>query len=235
MNRKYFAAVIAALLPCTASAGDFSDIKKLSQDAFLRLAKDLASVTALRALSPGVTLNLLGVDVGVEVGVTKVDDSAAWRLAGGGPTDVVTPRVTIHKGLASGVDIGASIGTAGSSGLTTIGGILRYQVVAPATVMPGVTLRLTGNRQFGSSAVEVRSYGADVVVAKPLLVITPYIGTGTVRTETSAPGTSLASTSANRSRLFVGFDSQLSFATVSVEAEKSGGANSVSSKLGFRF
>lgn len=234
MNRLAFA-ITAAMLSSPASAGDFSDIKQLTQDAFLRLSKDLASVTALRALSPGVTLNLLGVDVGVEVGVTKVDDAAAWKQAGGGSTDVVTPRLTIHKGLAAGFDIGASIGAAGSSGLSTIGGILRYQVIEPSTLGPGVTLRLTGSREFGSSAVDVRSLGADVVVAKPLVVITPYVGVGEVRTETRAPGTSLASTSVNRSRLFVGFDTQLAFATVSAEAEKSGGATSVSSKLGFRF
>ena len=234
-NTKIALAIGAALLSNATTANDFSDIKQLSQDAFLRLAKDLASVTALRALSPGVTLNLLGFDIGVEVGVTKVDDAASWRKAGGGATDVVTPRVTVHKGLAAGFDIGASIGTAGGSGLSTIGGILRYQVIEPATLTPGVTLRLTGNREYNNSALSVRSLGADVVVAKPLVVITPYIGVGAVRAQTSASGTSLASVSVNRSRLFVGFDTQLMFATVSAEAEKSGGATSVSSKIGFRF
>ena len=234
MKRRAFA-ITAAVISTTASGGDFRDVKQLTQEAFLRLSKDLASVTALRALSPGVTLNLLGVDVGVEVGVTQVADAAAWRQAGVGSTDVVTPRLTIHKGLAAGFDIGASIGTAGGSGLSTIGGILRYQVIAPATFGPGVTLRLTGNREYGSSAVSVRSLGADIVVAKPLVVITPYIGVGAVRSETRAPDTGLAATSVNRSRLFVGFDTQLAFATVSAEAEKSGSATSVSGKIGFRF
>ena len=233
--KRWAMGMTASLLSTVAAAGDFSEIKHLTQDAFLRLSKDLASVTALRALSPGVTLDLLGVDVGVEVGVTKVGDATAWRQAGGGSTDVVTPRLTIHKGLAAGFDIGASIGTAGSSGLTTIGGILRYQVIAPTMLGPGVTLRLTGNREYGSRVVDVRSLGADVVVAKPLVVITPYVGVGAVRTDTKAPGTSLASASVSRSRLFVGFDTQLAFASVSAEAEKSGSATSVSSKIGFRF
>lgn len=233
--RKFSLAIGVAMLSGTTSANDFSDVKQLTQDAFLRLAKDLASVTALRALSPGVTLNLLGFDIGVEVGVTKVDDAAAWRKAGGGATDVVTPRLTVHKGLAAGFDIGASIGTAGGSGLSTIGAIMRYQLIEPATITPGVTLRLTGNREYGNSALSVRSLGADVVVAKPLVVITPYVGVGAVRTETSASGSSLASASVNRSRLFVGLDTQLAFATFSAEAEKSGGATSVASKIGFRF
>ncbi len=233
--KKITLAIGIALFSCVATANDFKDVKQLTQDAFLRLAKDLASVTALRALSPGVTLNLLGFDIGVEVGVTKVDDTAAWKKAGGGATDVVTPRLTVHKGLAAGFDIGASIGTAGGSGLSTIGAIMRYQLVEPATITPGVTLRLTGNREFGNSALSVRSLGADVVVAKPLVVITPYVGVGAVRTETSASGSNLASASVNRSRLFVGFDTQLAFATFSAEAEKSGGATSVSSKIGFRF
>lgn len=227
----WFAAVLAA----PAVAGDFNDIKTLSQEAFRQLSRDLASVTALRALSPGVTLSLLGADIGFEVGITKVDNTDVWRRAGGGSTDVVTPRLTIHKGLAAGFDIGASIGTAGSSGINTVGGIVRYQFVEPTTLGPGVTLRLTGNREYGSSTVDVRSLGADLILAKPLVIVTPYVGVGTVHTNTKARSTGLASESVNRSRLFVGFDTRLAFATVSAEAEKSGGATSVASKIGFRF
>lgn len=228
-------ATMLATVGGAACADDFGDVKKLSQDAFLRLSKDLASVTALRALSPGVALNFFGVDVGVEVGITKVDDGSAWQQAGGGSTSVVTPRVTVHKGLGGGFDIGASIGTAGGSGLSTIGGILRYQAIEPTTLLPGLGFRLTGSREYGSSAVSVRNIGLDAIVAKPLLVITPYIGVGTVRTDTRAPGTTLTDASVSRSRLFVGFDTKLAFATVSAEAEKSGGATTISSKIGFRF
>ena len=233
--KRFICIVAVAFFSHAAIANDFSDVKKLTQDAFLQLSKDLASVTALRALSPGVSLNLLGVDVGVEVGITKVDNGDVWRRAGGGTADVVTPRLTIHKGLAAGIDIGASIGTAGGSGLNTIGGILRYQLVEATTIGPGVNLRLTGNREYGSSAIDVRSIGAELVVAKPLVIVTPYVGVGTVHTSTKAAGTALKSESVNRSRLFVGFDTRLAFATVSAEAEKSGGATSVSSKIGFRF
>jgi hypothetical protein len=216
-------------------AGDFADVRQLSQEAFLRLSKDLASATALRALSPGVSLNLLGIDIGAEVGVTKVDNADAWKKAGGGSTDVITPRLTIHKGLIAGVDVGASLGLAGGTGTQMIGGIVRYQLVEPGLVTPGATIRLTANKELGSSNVPFRSYGADFVVAKPLAIVTPYVGIGTVRTSVSAPGTSLASTTVNRARTFVGFDARLAFATVSAEAEKIGEATTVSSKIGFRF
>lgn len=225
----------ACLTPALARAGDFDAVRQLSQDAFLRLSRDLASVSALRALSPGVTLNLLGVDVGVEVGITNVDGADAWKKAGGGSTQVVTPRLSLHKGLAAGFDVGASIGIAGGTGTQMIGGIVRYQLAEPGVVLPGATLRLTANRELGSSNVTVRSYGADFVVAKPLVVVTPYVGVGTIRTNTSAPGTMLAGVTVNRTRTFVGFDTRLAFATVSAEAEKIGEATTVSSKIGFRF
>jgi len=217
------------------SASDFSGVRQLSQDAFQRLSKDLASVTALRALSPGVILNLLGVDIGVEVGTTKVDNSDVWKKSGGGSTDVITPRLTIHKGLAAGFDIGASVGAAGGAGTKTIGGILRYQLIEPSVVAPGATIRLTGNREAGSSDVTVRSLGVDFVIAKPLVIITPYVGIGAVRTETAAPGTTLSSVSINQTRTFIGFDTRLAFATLSVEAERIGNAMTISSKIGFRF
>jgi hypothetical protein len=235
---KTLSIVVAGLLlsvAAPATAGDFNNVRQLSQDAFLRLSKDLASVTALRALSPGVTLNLLGFDLGMEVGVAKVDNTDIWKKAGGGSTDVITPRLTIHKGLAAGFDIGASIGAAGGSGTQTVGAILRYQLVEPRLVLPGATLRLTGNREVGASKVNVRSLGADFVIAKPLVVITPYVGIGAVRTDTSAPGTTLSSVTVNRTRTFVGFDTRLAFATISAEAEKIGNVTTISSKLGFRF
>jgi len=227
--------VSGAVLSTTASASEFNDIRQLSQDAFLRLSKDLASVTALRALSPSVTLNLLGIDIGVEVGVTKVDNTDVWKKAGGGATDVITPRLTIHKGLTAGFDVGASIGAASGAGIKTIGAIARYQFITPGLIMPGATIRLTATRDFGANNVTVRSLGADFVVAKPLVIVTPYVGIGTIRAETSAPNTLLSSVTVNRTRTFVGIDARLAFATVSAEAEKIGDTTTISSKLGFRF
>lgn len=229
------ALIVALAVPMAVSAGGFEDVKQLSREAFAQLAKDVASVTTLRALSPAVSLNLLGVDVGVEVGVTQVDNGEVWKRAGGGSTDVVTPRVTLHKGLAAGLDIGASLGASGTSGLATAGAMLRYQFVEPTLVLPGVVGRLTANRDVGSSAIGVRSLGADAILAKPLPLVTPYVGVGTVHTTTRAEVGSLGEASANRSRLFVGFDAKLLAATFSAEAEKSGGATTVSGKIGFRF
>ena len=233
--RLTFCTALALSFSGHVAAGDFNDVRQLSQAAFSQLSKDIASVTALRALSPGVTLNLLGFDIGVEVGVTKIDNGDIWKKAGGGSTDVITPRLTVHKGLAAGFDVGASVGAAGGTGTQTVGGILRYQFIEPGVIAPGATLRLTANREIGSSKVTARSLGADFVIAKPLLVITPYVGIGSVRTETTAPGTSLSAVTVNRSRTFVGFDTRLAFATFSAEAEKIGNVTTVSSKLGFRF
>ncbi len=223
------------LVATGASAADLQNVRQLSQDGFLRLSKDLAAVTALRALSPGVTLGVLGVDVGVEAGLTRIDAGDVWARAGGGSADVLTPRLTIHKGLAAGFDIGASVGAIGGTGIQTIGGILRYQFIEPGLVAPGATIRLTGNRELGSSNVTVRSLGADFVLAKPLPVITPYVGIGTVRTEVSAPGSSLSTVSTSLTRTFIGFDTKLLFATFSAEAEKTGSSTTISSKIGFRF
>jgi hypothetical protein len=240
MRRKKIGASLVALLltsalSATASAGDFADVKQLSQDAFRALAKDLASVTALRALAPGASFNLLGVDVGLETGITQVDNKDAWKKSGGGSTTVYTPRVTVQRGFSGGFDIGASVGVASGGGARTVGGIVRYQFIDAGTITPSATLRLTGNRDLGADNVKVRTFGADLVVAKPLVIITPYVGAGTVRTDTSAPNTALAGVSVTNSRLFVGFDTKLPFASLSAEAEKSGGATTVSTKLGFKF
>ncbi|MBL8513821.1 MAG: hypothetical protein JNJ55_07495 [Betaproteobacteria bacterium] len=227
------AALAALMVP--AHAGSFDDVKRLSQDAFRELAKDIASVTALRALSPGVSLNLLGFDLGIEGSVTRVGNGSVWKQAGGGTTEVFSPRVTIHKGFAAGIDVGASLGTVGGTGLTTAGALVRYQMVEPTLALPGLAARVTASREFGQDQVTARSVGADLIAAKPLPVLTPYVGIGAVRSESAATGSTLSSVTVNRTRTFVGFDAKLAFATFTAEAEKSGDTTTVSSKIGFRF
>jgi hypothetical protein len=226
---------LAVVCSTTANASGFDDVKRLSQDAFRELAKDIASVTALRALSPGVSLNLLGFDLGIEGSVTRIGNSDVWKRAGGGTTEVFSPRVTIHKGFAAGIDIGASLGTVGSTGLTTAGALVRYQMIEPTLALPGLAARVTASREFGQDQVTARSVGADLIAAKPLPVLTPYIGVGAVRSESAATGSTLASVTVNRTRTFVGFDAKLAFATFTAEAEKSGDTTTISSKIGFRF
>lgn len=228
-------AVCAIALSTSVHAGGFDDVKRLSQDAFRELAKDIASVTALRALSPGVSLNLLGFDLGVEGSVTRVGNGSVWKQAGGGTTEVFSPRVTIHKGFAAGIDIGASVGTIGSTGLTTAGALLRYQMIDPTLALPGLAARITASREFGQDQVTARSVGADLIASKPLPVLTPYVGIGAVRSESAATGSMLSSVTVNRTRTFVGFDAKLAFATFTAEAEKSGDTTTISSKIGFRF
>jgi hypothetical protein len=218
-----------------AAASGLEDVKKLSQEAFAKLAKDLAAVAAIRALSPAVSLNLLGVDVSAEIGVANVASGEVWRNAGGGSTAVIIPRLNIYKAFSGGSDIGLSLGAAGSSGLTTLGVVGRYQLLAPATISPGVYVRFSGNRDIGSSTVDVRSLGLDLVVAKPIGFITPYIGAGGTRTDTKPLGSSLSAVSTSSGRLFAGFDTNLPFATLSAEAEKIGDVTTVSTKLGFKF
>ena len=169
---------VASCISMPALASGLDDVKKLSQDAFGKLAKDLAAITAIRALSPAVSLNLLGVDVSAELGVANVASGDVWKSAGGGSTAVIIPRVNIYKAFSGGSDIGLSLGAAGSSGLTTLGVVGRYQLLAPAAISPGVYVRFSGNRDIGSSTVDVRNFGLDLVVAKPIAFITPYIGAG---------------------------------------------------------
>ncbi len=232
---RWVTLILLLAVSAPSPARELNNVRQLSQAAFAQLSQDLASVNALRTLSPGTTLNLLGFDIGAEVGLTKIENSQAWTSAGGGSTQVLTPRVSVHKGLLAGLDFGVSVGAPSGAGTTTLGGMLRYQVVEPGAIAPGATLRLSSNRTLGSPKVETRSLGADLVLAKPLLVVTPYIGVGTLRSESRAPDTTLAKVSTNRSRAFIGFDTRLAFSTFAVEAERIGQTTTVSSKLGFRF
>jgi hypothetical protein len=225
---------LCAVLP--ASAADFATVGTLAQGEFRKLSEDLGAAFSYKGVTPADPLGLTGFDIGVEVTTTRMENSSILRLAGaGGRSDIVIPKVHVHKGLWGGLDIGAFVGGASDVDATLFGAEVRYAILNDGIATPAVGVRLSGSRATGLGDLRIATAALDVTVSKKFAVVTPYAGAGTVRVQSSVRGTALGEESFNKGRVFAGVNLNLLAANVAVEAEKMGENTSLCAKLGFRF
>lgn len=235
--RQYFIVVaLSTAFALPAAAAEFTSLGSLAQAEFHRVSEDLGAAFSYKGVTPATPLGLAGFDVGVEVTTTKVENSSAFRRAGAGaPSDIVVPKVHVHKGLWGGVDIGAFLAGASQVDATLYGAELRYAVVDDGIATPAVGLRMSGSRATGTGALRLSTLSADIVVSKRFVLLTPYAGAGAVRVQSAAQGTALAEERFNKGRYFAGVNLNLVTANIAFEAERMGDNTSLSAKLGFRF
>ena len=241
LNKSTSAAAVGTALffllgSVNAQAGGLDNLRTLSQDQFTKLSKDLGAVAAYRGVTPGNSLGLTGFDVGVELTQSKIENSSLLKQAGGGDTsNLFVPKLHIHKGLPAGFDIGAFISRISGVDASLLGAELRYQVIEDGLTTPSIALRLSGSKVTGVSQVNLSTAAVDAMVSKKLTFITPYAGVGSVRV-TSAPKVgALRDVTSTELRVFVGVNANFLLTNFALEAEKLGGVNSISAKLGFRF
>jgi hypothetical protein len=232
--RSMAALALCAALP--AGAADFGTINTLAQGEFRRLSEDLGAAFSYKGVTPATPLGLAGFDIGVEVTSTRLENSSIFRLAGaGGPSDLVIPKLHVHKGLWGRLDIGAFVGGASDVDATLYGGELRYALLDDGIATPAVGIRLSGSKAAGVGDLSIATGALDLMVSKKFAIVTPYAGAGTVRVQTSVRGSGLAEEKFNKGRLFAGVNLNLLAANLAFEAEKMGDNTSLSAKLGFRF
>jgi len=233
---KLVPALAAALLSTAAHSADFGSVGSLAQDEFRALTQELGAAFSYKGVTPATPLGVLGVDVGVEVTDTRVDNSQLFSRAGAGSvSDIVVPKLHVYKGLPAGFDIGAFIGGASEVGATLLGADLRYALVDDTLTSPAFALRFAGTRATGLGDLKVWTASLDAMISKRFALFTPYAGGGLVRTHATVDNSTLSDESANRGRGFIGANLNLVAANVAIEAERMGSNTSLSVKLGFRF
>ena len=227
-------ALLALALP--ASAADFPRIGDLAQDEFRDLARDLGAAFSYKGVTPATPLGALGVDIGLEVTDTRIENSRLFALAGAGAQSrLVIPKLHVHKGLPLGFDVSAFVAAAPEVDASLFGVGLRWAVADDGLAMPAIAIRGSGTRATGTGDLKVSTGALDLIVSKKLTAITPYVGAGTVRTQASAANTGLREERINQARVFGGVNVNLLAANLAVEAEKMGDNWSLSAKFGWRF
>ena len=239
MNKKLIATTVATLCVFAVfnvHAGDLNNLGSLSQDQYAKLSKDLGAAAAYRGVTPGNSLGITGFDIGIELTQSKIENSAILKQAGGGDSsNLFVPKLHVHKGLPAGFDIGAFVSRVSGVDAALIGAEVRYQIIEDGLTTPSVALRVSGSKLTGVSQTSLSTVAVDAMVSKKLAFITPYAGVGSVRIADKPKVGGLTEATSTQSRVFVGVNANFLLTNFAIEAEKLGGVNSISAKIGFRF
>ncbi|MEE9322832.1 MAG: hypothetical protein V3U76_20490 [Granulosicoccus sp.] len=218
-------------------AGSFSSLDAINQEQFRQLSETLGAATHYRGVTPAEPLGILGLDIGLEVSATKVDQDV-FELASEGDysfSSLLIPRLHVHKGLPLKLDVGAFLSAVPGTDLTVVGAELRYALVKGGVAMPAVALRASFSQIQGVTELDLNNTALELTMSKGFLVLTPYGGIGIVRS-VSNPQDSIAleEETVDQKKIYVGLNVNLGF-NFTVEADRTGNFTSYTAKAGIRF
>ncbi len=237
MNKASVAALlVVALGAASAQAADEILLTNIiGQNNFKIISQDLASATSYKALTPAEPLGITGFDVGVEMTSTTVQGTAEMDAACGGCglDTLVVPKLHLHKGLPMGFDVGLMYASSSNSNVSLIGYELRYANIEGGVAMPAVSTRLSYSKLDGIDNLSLESKGIDVSLSKGFAMVTPYVGVGQNWVTSTATG--FSDEEFTQVKYFVGFNLNLGLLNFDLEADKTGEAQTIGAKVGFRF
>ena len=222
-----------------AFAADISTLGVLTQSEFRDLSEDLGAALSYKSVMPAEPLGVTGFDVGVVVSGTDISKSStALSKASGNSTAVSTlyvPTLHIAKGLPFGIDVAAFIASVPTTNVKLVGGELRYALMEGGVALPAVAIRGAISRLSGVEQLSFDTKSLDISISKGFAMLTPYAGVGQVWVNSTANVPGLAVESFSQGKFFVGANLNFGLMNFALEADKTGGAQSYSAKLGFRF
>ena len=217
-----------------ATAGDLNNFSAISQAEFVALSKDLAAATSTKAIEPAAPLGLVGFDVNASTAITKTQAGSVWQtVSGNNPDNLVQTKLSVSKGLSSGLDIGGFVSKVSSTNVSAAGIHAKYALLEGNAIVPAIALRASHSRMAGVSQMELNNTGFDVLISKGFFGVTPYLGVGTVYSSAKATGKS--NESFTQSKSFAGVSWNVLLVNLSAEYDRTGKNTSVGLKAGVRF
>lgn len=214
---------------------NFDQLGNLAQAEFKLLSEDLSSSLSYKALVPTEPLGWAGFDIGLEMTVTDLQNPDLFDDASSNsvPSALVMPKIHFHKGLPGRVDLGVFVGKIPATSIELTGFEVRYALVEGGAIAPAVGLSATYTTLAGIDQLDVVSRGLELSISKDLAVATPYGGIGRVETDSKPdPSTGLSDEEIKQTKIYVGV--KLKFG-LTLEADKTGDAQTSSIKFGWRF
>lgn len=211
-----------------------------NQADFRAFSEDLGSALSYKAVTPAAPLGFPGVDIGMEVTGTKLQNVQVLNKATGSTSSSATlplPKLHAFVGLPFGIDVGASYASVPGTNIKVMGGELRYAIIGGGMALPAVAVRGSFSKLSGVDSMALGTKALDVSVSKGFLMLTPYVGVGTVwvNSEANYAGTTLAKETFRQNKVFAGANLNLGLTNFALEYDKTGKASSYTVKMGFRF
>lgn len=226
-----------------AMAASISTLQVLGQADFRTLSEDLGAALSYKPVTPAAPLGVTGFDLGIEVTQTDMSRSSQiWSKATNGGSSISNlyiPKFHIDKGLPFGIDIAAFYSKIPTTNISLYGGELRYAILDGGLAEPAVAIRGSYTKLGGVDQLSLDTKGLDISISKGFAMFTPYAGIGEVWVNSSANVTGAGgvplSQSFTQGKIFAGANLNLGFSNLAAEIDRTGGIQSISAKLGFRF
>jgi hypothetical protein len=238
--KKLLALICTLGIAQPAMAAGITTLNNLSSQAeFRTLSEDLGAALSYKPVTPAAPLGTTGFDLGIEVTQTDMSKSSAlWsKITNGGSTvsKLYVPKLHVAKGLPFGIDVAAFYSKIPGSNISLVGGELRYAILSGGIAEPAIGIRGSFTRLSGVSQLSLNTKGLDISISKGFAMFTPYAGIGQVWVDSTANVGSFAKESFTQGKVFVGANLNMGFSNLAAEVDKTGGIQSISMKLGFRF
>ena len=191
---RWLLLLVAILLPAHLGAGTFDidankffvlDGAKLVPDSgsFERVVAEIGVAAGPKMIGPARTLGLLGFDVGYTIGLTNINETAAyWAKATKSPSNLLpTMQLNLTKGLPYSFQIEGLITHLFSSSLWAMGLNLKWALLEGYRYAPEVSLSANVGTLTGTKNYTLLTFGGSVLVSKRfgvggILEVSPYGG-----------------------------------------------------------
>lgn len=213
---------------CTAPAfADYDLTIPQNFNKFEDLVKEAGTLIAYRGVAPAEPQGLTGFDIGVEASFFKADNDLWDEVLNTDdvPSYLPVPKVHVRKGLPFGIDLGASYAMVPSSNIRLVGGEIQYAILDGSVALPALAVRGHYSTLLGVDDFDLNTYGADAVVSKGFLFLTPYVGVGVLRSDGEYTGTNailkanLKDQSVTTPRVFGGVQIAMALLRLTLDAE----------------
>jgi hypothetical protein len=219
-------------------AASISNLGALTQPDFKTLSEDLGAALSYKPVTPAASLGIVGFDVGIEATQTSMSKSSQiWKTATNGSSvdNLYIPKIHVAKGLPLGFDVAAFYSKIPTTNISLYGGELRYALVDGGIIAPAVAVRGSYTKLTGVSQLSLDTKGLDLSISKGFAMFTPYAGIGEVWVTSTANVGGLSGESFTQNKVFMGANLNFLVSNMAAEIDKTGGVQSISLKLGFRF
>ncbi|MBF0220166.1 MAG: hypothetical protein HQL49_11675 [Gammaproteobacteria bacterium] len=208
----------------------------LGQAAFLALSEDMGAAFSYKALAPIEPQGTFGFDVGVEMGVTSVENAEVWQqVTGDDISNIPVPRLHLHKGLPLDFDIAASYAKVPSSDISLFAWEVRYAFIAGDIAMPAVGVRYSQSNLSGIDDLSFSTSAVELGISKGFAMFTPYAGIGRVWVDSAPDVAGLVEENITLNKKFFGINLNLGLFNMALEHDTTGDAKTVGAKVSFRF
>ena len=219
------------------AANDLDNIGALLQGDFRKLSEDLGASLSYKAVAPAEPLGITGFDLGLEFSSTALENKTVFNTACSGCDldNLVIPKLHLHKGLPLNLDVGLMYSSVPSSNITLTGAELRYAFLEGGVASPALAVRGTYSKLSGVDELDFDTRGIELTISKGFAMFTPYGGIGQNWVTSTPNVVGLEEESFTQSKYYVGLNMNLGLLNIDVEADETGGAQTISGKLGLRF